>query len=174
MKSELAGEDNGPPRVAVVLGAAVWQEGPSPAIRRRVARALDLWHRGDAQHFVLCGGVGRWPPSEAEVMAELLCSAGVPGDRIALERRSASTWENLLFARPLLESLDARQVWIVTDDYHVPRALLMARRLGLKPSAASAHAPWTPGRARLALREIPAVLLHLGAIVAGRRRGPKG
>ena len=174
MKAEVAGDDNGPPRVALVLGAAVWETGPSPTLQRRVDAALELWRKGNADRFILCGGLGRWPPSEAEVMAGLLRGAGVPADRILLEARSASTWENLLNALPLVQDLNTRRVWIVTDDYHMPRALLIARQLGLHAEPAAVRARWTTHRVRMALREVPALLLHLAATFTGRRRVQKG
>lgn len=151
------------PRVAVILGAAVWAEGPSPTLRRRTAAAAALWHEGRADHFVPCGGLGRHPPEEARAMADLLAAAGVPKDRISPEARSTSTAENLRLALPILAGLAPSEVLVVSDAYHLPRARIIARRLGLRvrgiaPPWRGAH--W-PTQLRGALREVPACLAYL-------------
>lgn len=117
----------------LILGAAVWPDGrPSPALERRTAHALALWRAGAGSRIVCCGGLGRHAPSEAEVMARLLQEAGVPAEAILREERSTSTYENIAFARACLAE---PRVVIVTDPYHAPRAVVIARRLGLEPRA---------------------------------------
>jgi uncharacterized SAM-binding protein YcdF (DUF218 family) len=136
-------------RAALVLGAAVWPGGvASPTLRRRAAHAAALWHAGAVAFVVPCGGVGRHGPSEAEVVRRLLLDAGVAPGAVRLEDRSRNTHENLLLARPVLLGLGAEAV-IVTDRTHAPRALLIARGLGLR---ATASCPPPPGR-RLVLRQ---------------------
>ena len=173
IKAEPAGDDN--PEVALILGAAVWEHGPSPALRRRAERALELWRSGTARLFVASGGLGRWPPTEARAIATILEAGGVPSDRIHLEDRSTSTWENLSLSLPILRRLGATRIWIVTDAYHMPRARLIARGLGLRTKAAPVPGN-RPGRRRRlgwALREAPAILHHVGRRAMGRR-GPGG
>lgn len=144
---------------AVILGAAVWADGPSPTLLRRVRHGAALYHRGDVTRIVVCGGLGRHPPSEAEVMRDILRDAGVPEAVIVLEDQSTTTAENLRNARPLVGDT---AVVIVSDLYHLPRACLVARRLGM---AVRGSAP-PRGDARVwpqvkgALREIPAYLLY--------------
>ena len=68
--TEASGPDMRP--VALVLGAAVWPGGrPSPTLRRRALKAAALWHEGQVRAIIGCGGVGRHPPSEAEVIRAL-------------------------------------------------------------------------------------------------------
>jgi uncharacterized SAM-binding protein YcdF (DUF218 family) len=148
--------------VTLILGAAVWQDGPSPTLRRRTALAASLYHAGIATHLVPCGGLGRHPPAEAFVMRDLLSAAGVPDDRITPEARSTTTEENISFALPILRALGETEVLIVTDWYHAPRARLVARRLGLEPRTLS---PGLKGarlrvHVRQGLREIPAYALY--------------
>lgn len=151
-----------PRPVALVLGAAVWADGPSPTLRRRAMRAVRLWHDGRVRQIVTCGGIGRHPPSEAAVIRDLLIAGGVPADRIALEDMSTTTRENIGLALPLLEGLGAREVIIVTDLWHQPRARLIARRLGLK--AGGVHPPLRGTRpaaqAKMALRELAGLIWH--------------
>lgn len=153
-------------RVALVLGAAVWPGGrPSPTLERRARHAAALWQAGEVGAIVASGGLGRHGPSEAEVIAALCHAGGVPEAALVLEARSTSTEENLRFSLPLLRAMGAREVVIVTDGFHAPRARLAARRLGLARELGvvrsdSPRAPLTAGRVKAGLREVPAYLWY--------------
>ena len=142
----------------VILGAAVWPDGPSPTLRRRVLHGAALWHAGVAPIVVVCGGLGRHPPTEAAAMTRILQEAGVPPSAIRQEDRSTSTLENIRFALPLLRQEDARAVVIVTDATHGPRAALVARHFGLR--ARISAPPLRGGRRRTILRQ---AIRELGA-----------
>jgi uncharacterized SAM-binding protein YcdF (DUF218 family) len=149
--------------VALVLGAAVWADGPSPTLRRRTMQAAAEFHAGRVDHLIGCGGLGRHPPTEAAAIHHMLLAAQVPADRIRIEDKSTNTLENICFALPILASLGSSDIVIVTDWYHAPRARLIARRLGLRVRSTS---PPLAGaslsqQARSALREVPAYLLAL-------------
>ncbi|WP_333830841.1 YdcF family protein [Pararhodobacter sp.] len=142
------------PRVALVLGAAVWAGGqPSPTLARRAQHAAGLYRAGKVDAIIGCGGLGRHPPTEASVIAALCRAEGVPGSALSEEGASTSTRENLLNALPLLAALQPQSVVIVTDPYHAPRAKLMARQLGV--SARSDCPPWRAIGPRQWLRHIP-------------------
>ncbi len=145
---------------ALILGAGVWSDGPSPTLVRRSRHAAALFHTGHVTALIACGGLGRHPPTEAEAIRSLLLAEGVPDAAITLEERSTTTGENIRFALPLLAG---REVLIVTDWYHAPRARLIARRVGLH---ATSSAPPRPGarplvQAKGLIREIPAYLAYL-------------
>ena len=150
-----------PVKVGLILGAAVWADGPSPTLRRRCLHGADLYHQGKVQHLIGCGGLGRFPPTEAAVIGSVLQTQGVPTDRISFEDRSSNTLENIQLALPILNQLGTTDLMIITDWYHAPRARLIARRLGL--TATSSSPPLTGARLtqqiKSALREIPAYLL---------------
>lgn len=165
--------------VAIVLGAAVWADGPSPTLRRRVMAAAALWHEGAVTHVICAGGLGRHPPTEAEVMRDILRGAGVPEGAILIEDRSTTTEENIGFALPLLGGLGARQVIVVTDWYHAPRARMTARRMGLEAASRSPSLRGARWRVQLrqALREVPALVAYWwrlpqkeGRAFSGKRR----
>lgn len=154
-------EEDRPARAILLLGAAVWpDERASPTLLRRTRWAARLWHGGAARAVVPCGGTGRHPPSEAEVMRRLLTSEGVPECVIHLEARSTSTAENVAYARPILRDLGLGSVLIVSDAYHLPRAALLARRAGLV--VATSAPPWRDAsiaaQLKGAAREVPAFL----------------
>jgi len=152
------------PRVALVLGAAVWAGGrPSPTLARRAGHAAGLYLAGEVDVIVGCGGLGDHPPTEARVITALCHAAGVPEAALAEESASTTTRENLTNALPLLARLKPRCVIIVTDPYHAPRARLIARQLGL--SARSDCPPWRAIGPRQWLRNVPREGLALLATV---------
>ena len=117
--------------VALVLGAAVRPGGtPSAALERRARHAAGLWRAGEVRALVLSGGERTHPPAEAEVMARVCRTEGVPEAAMLLERAALTTEENILLSHPLLERLGARDLVLVTDSYHAARARLVARRAG--------------------------------------------
>lgn len=118
--------------VIIVLGAAVWpDEQPGPSLKARTERAIELYREGYASHLIPSGGLGRHPPEEAEVMGRLALEAGIPSEALFLEKDSHSTWENLLGARNIMQDRGWDTAVIVSDPYHMKRALLMAEDLGL-------------------------------------------
>ncbi|AVO39701.1 YdcF family protein [Pukyongiella litopenaei] len=148
---------------ALVLGAAVRPDGsPSPALCRRTAHAIALFHAGKVGAIIGCGGPGDHAPTEAEAIRRICRASGLPDAMVHLEDRSANTAGNLRNARPILDRLGIAGAVIVTDRYHAPRARLAARRLGLCATL-SCPAPAGAPRLRLLksrLRELPAWLWY--------------
>lgn len=148
---------------AVILGAAVQSDGgPSPTLRRRTMHAVSLFKAGTVNHIICCGGLGRFPPSEAVVMQQLCLASGLPETAIVLEDQSRSTLENLINARALMEILGIPEAVIVTDRYHKWRAAMTARHFGI---TASVSCPTMDGTARSKvikswLREIPGLIYY--------------
>jgi uncharacterized SAM-binding protein YcdF (DUF218 family) len=113
----------------VVLGAAQYGGKPSPALERRLLAALALYQKGLASRIAVAGGKAAGDTlSEGEAGCRYLMARGVPREALLCETRSQSTYQNLLFLRPHLEG----RVLLVTDAPHLPRALFLARLLGLE------------------------------------------
>ena len=148
--------------VAIVLGAAVWPGGaPSPTLRRRAEKAATLYLSGAVSGIVATGAIGRHPPSEARAIRAAVGELGVPESAVTLEETSTTTLENLAHARALLPA--GTRVIIVSDMWHLPRAWLTARRLGLRAGTAAASLEGAhPLRVlRAALREVAGFLWYL-------------
>jgi uncharacterized SAM-binding protein YcdF (DUF218 family) len=123
----------------VVLGAGL-AEGRTvtPLLARRVDRGVRAWRDNPGSILVMSGGQGPDEQvSEASAMAEYAVSQGVPREAIVLEDRSRNTRENIANSFALTSpdggdvSRRSRAV-VVTDDYHVFRALLLTRELGVR------------------------------------------
>lgn len=109
----------------VVLGAAI----NSQASFNRTIKALRLYEAGYASQMVLAGGrTSSLDETEAHYMSRVVVANAVEPTNYILENDSQSTWENLANTKKLLPK--ARSILIVSDTYHLPRAVLVARKLG--------------------------------------------
>jgi uncharacterized SAM-binding protein YcdF (DUF218 family) len=133
----------------VVFGAAVWPDGvASSTLKRRTLHAVDLHQNGAAPFIVLSGGLGRNPPTEAEVMASLCIEAGVEPAALILEDRSTTTFENVAFSAVILQKRGLRRVLAVSDAYHLPRIKMCFRYLGFDTVTSAPPKSSTPTRRR--------------------------
>ena len=124
---------NTPPPVVIVMGAAVWEGGQaSNAMRRRVAGALQSARDRHDALFLVSGGVGKHPPSEASLMANLLQDAGIPSERILLDELSTDTLESVHNCATILRSLPRYgDVIVCSDIYHIPRCRWLFKLFGV-------------------------------------------
>ena len=122
------------PPVFVIMGAAVWEHGQaSNALRRRVKGALASASGRPDAFFLVSGGVGKYPPSEAEVMSSLLKESGVNALNILSDAKSTNTLESVINCATLLMQLPKfRDVVICTDVYHIPRCRWLFMLLGFQ------------------------------------------
>lgn len=116
----------------LILGAKVRPDGSmSHALRFRCDRAFEAWQTGAAKHIIACGGVCDGPASEASVIRAYLVEKGVPDSSIVMEDQSVNTWQNLANARAIMAERGWQKALMVTSDYHLTRALWMAKKQGL-------------------------------------------
>jgi uncharacterized SAM-binding protein YcdF (DUF218 family) len=122
-----------PADVAIVLGAAVWGEQPSPGLRERLDQALRLYRQGYAPYLIVTGGLGEGKTiDEATVMKRYLLEHGVPAERVLLENKARDTYENLLYSKALMDEHSLHTALIVSHGYHLARAAEMAAALGME------------------------------------------
>ena len=120
-----------PADAVLVLGTSSTVGGqPNPCMRVRVAEGVRLVEEGIAPVLIVSGGLDpRDGLVEADTMAELAVELGLEPDRVVREDRSTSTIENLTNSRALLAG--APTMVVVTEPFHLPRAVMAARRLGI-------------------------------------------
>lgn len=124
----------------VIFGAAVRADGrPSTALRRRVEAAVAAGRGMADVLYVPTGGIGRYGPAEAEVMAGLLRDLGVPAQAILCEPTGTDTLSSVRAVARLLRGQRA-PVHAATSAYHLPRCLLLLRMAGLPARACPAPA----------------------------------
>lgn len=143
--------------VIVVLGAAFRRDdSPSPALVRRARHAAELLRAGRAPRLIATGGPcgGSGARSEADAIAAVARAAGVGAAAILLEPAARSTLENARLSAAIMRRHGWRRALIVTDAYHMPRALMTFAACGV--AATGAAVPGTRGSVPVRLREAAA------------------
>ena len=116
----------------IVLGAQVRENGPSVVLKYRLDTAIMYLEENPDTVCIVSGGQGKNEPfSEAHGMADYMIKNGITFDRILLEDQSTNTVENISYSKEWLEN-DYRNVGIVTNNFHVFRAVRIAKQQGLK------------------------------------------
>jgi uncharacterized SAM-binding protein YcdF (DUF218 family) len=116
----------------IILGCQVDGSIPSIPLMRRVNAAIKYLKENENTDVVITGGKGPGENiSESEAMKRILIRNGINENRILEENNAKSTMENFLFSNELYNLLD-KNVIIVSSDYHMFRALSMAKRLNYK------------------------------------------
>lgn len=130
----------------IVLGAAVRGDVPSATLAARLDCAYEYLEQNPLTRSIVTGGQGAGEQvTEAQASAEYLMKKGISADRIFLENTSTSTQENLLNAREILQAQfpQGARVVIVSSDFHLFRARLVARELGIEAETMGNRSiPW--------------------------------
>lgn len=124
----------------VVLGCRVYGELASLSLMERLETAEGYLKEHPEAVCILSGGQGPGEDiSEAECMYRYLTEQGISPERLYLEDRSTSTRENMAFSRKIIEEQGLNtNVAIVTNEYHEYRASIIAKEVGLEPTAVPA------------------------------------
>jgi uncharacterized SAM-binding protein YcdF (DUF218 family) len=119
----------------VVLGAAVWGERLSPVFEERVNHAIDLYRARRIRKIIFTGGRGNADEeTEAAAARRFAVANGIPPEDILTEDKSTNTYENLLFAKPIVESNQLKTVLLVSDPLHLKRSVEIAKSLNYQVS----------------------------------------
>lgn len=118
--------------VAIVLGAAVEDNAPTPVFRERINHGIWLYENGFVPYLIFTGGIGAGDSlSEAYVAKEYAISLGVPEDVIFIEERSLITEENMENAKVIMDEKGLKNALIVSDPLHMKRSMVMAEDYGI-------------------------------------------
>lgn len=117
---------------AIVLGAAVYNDAPSPVFKERINYAISLYKSGKVKKLIFTGGFGKGAKfSESEVAAKLAASQGIAPKDILIEEKSRTTHQNLLEAKEILDAENFKSTVLISDPLHLYRATKMANDLGI-------------------------------------------
>ena len=133
--------------VAIVLGAAVWGEQPSPVFLERINHAIALYETGMVDKIIFTGGIGRGDEvSEAEVGRLTAVSQGVAEEDVFIETASTVTYENLTGACAIIQDAGWETAVLVSDPLHMKRATTMATDLDMdivsSPTPTTRYRTW--------------------------------
>jgi len=114
----------------LVLGARVYADGNlSLMLKDRLTTGYELYQEEKAPKIIVSGDHGRKEYDEVNAMKDFLKEKGVPSENIFMDHAGFSTYESLYRARDIFQ---VKKVIIVTQDFHLKRALFIARELGLE------------------------------------------
>jgi len=114
----------------LVLGAKVMPGGaPSHMLEDRCRRAVALYQAGAAPVLLMSGDHGQWEYDEVTCMKQYAVDHDVPSEAVFMDHAGFSTYDSMYRARDVFQ---AKKIIIVTQRYHLFRALYIARRLGLE------------------------------------------
>jgi vancomycin permeability regulator SanA len=114
----------------IVLGAFVYEDGQlSDILKERLDNGIALYHAGYTNRILMSGDHGREDYDEVQAMKDYAISQGVPSEHIFMDHAGFSTYETMYRAKDIFQ---AKNVLISTQEYHLPRSLYIARKLGLE------------------------------------------
>lgn len=150
--------------VAMVLGASVLQNGDlSPVLAERADRAFELYTQGKVHKILVTGDNSNLAHNEVNPVGKYLVGKGVPKEDIFLDHAGFDTYSSMYRARDVFA---IRDVIIVSQPFHLARAVLIARKLGLV--AYGEEAGQGEAFRYNSIREIPATLKALFDIAFSR------
>lgn len=113
----------------LVLGAGVWGNTvPSYLLEDRLLQGIALFNSGASERIIMSGDHGREEYDEVNVMKQFAIRKGIPSENIFMDHAGFSTYESLYRVRDVF---GAKRIIIVTQKYHMYRALFVAEKLGL-------------------------------------------
>ena len=137
----------------MVLGAGVKGETPSHMLEDRLLEAIKLYESGAAPKIIMSGDHSRTDYDEVNVMKTFAIERGVPSEDIFMDHAGFSTYESIYRAK---EIFGAKSVIIVTQKYHLYRALYISDELGVNAVGVGADPRKYSGQAKRQIREIAA------------------
>lgn len=136
-----------PADAAIVLGAAVWGNQPSPVFEERIKHAIKLYQQKKVKALVFTGGFGKGQRfSESQIAKQYAINQGIPAQAIFIEQQSKTTLQNLEYTKPIVINNQWSRLLLVSDPLHMKRGIMMAEDLGLiikpSPTQTSRYQSW--------------------------------
>lgn len=135
----------------IVLGCRVNDTTPSPMLGDRLARGTELYAMGTAPKLLMSGDHGRTDYDEVNAMKQYAIDRGIPSEDIFMDHAGFSTYETMYRAKAVF---DVKKAIIVTQSYHLYRAVYIARQLGIEACGVASDRQTYINQRRYDLREI--------------------
>ena len=135
----------------IILGAGIWEDKPSPMLEDRLLEGIKLYQNSVSDKIIMSGDHGRREYDEVNIMKNYAIEKGILSENIFMDHAGFSTYESIYRAKDIFE---AKKVVIVTQKYHLYRALYIANQLGLEAYGVGADPRQYIGATYRELREI--------------------
>lgn len=147
----------------LVLGCGVHSDGsPSDMLHDRLQRGVELYDLGAAPKLLMTGDHGREGYDEVDAMKSFAVEAGVASENVFMDHAGFSTYESMYRARDVFQ---AKKIIIVTQEYHLYRAIYIAESLGLEAYGVSADYRSYHGQLGRDVREMLARVKDFGTSI---------
>ena len=147
----------------LVLGCQVRSDGtPSHMLEDRLRRGVALYEAGAAPKLLMSGDHGTKYYNEVDAMKRYALEAGVPSDDVFMDHAGFSTYESMSRA---IRVFEADKIIIVTQEYHLYRALYVARALGIEAYGVAADYRSYSGQLNRDIREVLARIKDFGMAI---------
>lgn len=135
----------------LILGAGVKDGKPKPMLRDRLLTGIELYKSGAAKKIIMSGDHGRTDYDEVNVMRAFAIEQGVRAEDIFLDHAGFSTYDSVYRAKNIF---GAENIIIVSQKYHLYRALYISEKLDVKAAGVSANLNTYGGQLKRDIREI--------------------
>ena len=135
----------------IILGAGIWGDKPSPMLEDRLLEGISLYENNVSSKIIMSGDHGKEDYDEVNIMKNFAIEKGVPSENIFMDHAGFSSYESIYRAKEIFK---AKKVVIVTQKYHLYRALYIANKLGLDAYGVGADPRQYVGAMYRELREI--------------------
>ena len=135
----------------IILGAGVWGDKPSPILEDRLLEGIKLYQNNVSDKIIMSGDHGRESYDEVNIMKNYAIERGVKSEDIFMDHAGFSTYESIYRARDIFK---AKKIVIVTQKYHLYRALYIAKQLDLEAYGVGADPRQYVGATYREIREI--------------------
>ena len=140
------GNLSGEPDFLLILGCRVKGDTPDEMLRLRAEAAAKFLNEHKNVRAICCGGIVHedQTKSEAQAIKEILLQNGIESERIFLEDKSQTTFENFVNAKKLIDSLKPEkepEIAFISSEFHLMRASVIASLVGVKASSVPAPSP---------------------------------
>lgn len=139
------------PDCIIVLGAGVRSDGsPSPMLQDRLITGIELYENGVSDRLLMSGDHTQKEYDEVNIMKSYAVDKGIPSEHVFMDHAGISTYDSIYRAKEIFQ---ADKIVIVTQEYHLYRALHIAEKLGIEAYGVSADVRTYAGQSMRELRE---------------------
>lgn len=135
----------------LILGAGIWGDKPSPMLEDRLLQGIELYNNGVSSKIIMSGDHGRKEYDEVNTMKNYAIEKGIPSENIFMDHAGFSSYESIYRAK---EIFNCKKIIIVTQKYHLYRALYIANQLGIEAYGVNSDPRQYVGATYREIREI--------------------
>ncbi len=135
----------------IILGAGIWGDKPSPMLEDRLLEGIKLYQNNVSDKIIMSGDHGKKEYDEVSIMKNYVVERGIPSENIFMDHAGFSTYESIYRAKEIFQ---AKKIVIVTQKYHLYRALYIANRLGIEAYGVGSDPRQYVGATNREIREI--------------------